>query len=69
LRKHQLGGKSKIVNGKIQFNPSAHALPHEYDNMDLAMFKDIVKQGVDVRKLRPVDKKPGTPIPPPGKKP
>jgi hypothetical protein len=64
----QYGGKAKIVDGKIQFNPSAHELLRQYDNMDLAMFKDILKRGVDVRKLRPVDK-PRTPIPPPGKTP
>ena len=64
----QYGGKAKIVDGKIQFNPSAHELLRQYDNMDLAMFKDILKRGVDVRKLQPVDK-PRTPIPPPGKNP
>jgi hypothetical protein len=46
------GGKAKIVDGKIQFSPSAHERLREYDNTDLAMFKDIVKRGVDVRKLR-----------------
>jgi hypothetical protein len=65
----QYGGKAKILDGKIQFNPSAHELLREYNNMDLAMFKDIVKRGGDVRKLRPVDKLPGAPVPPPGKKP
>jgi hypothetical protein len=62
-------GKAKIVDGKIQFSPGASYALREYNGTDLAMFKDIVKRGVDVRKLRPVDHLPGTPVPPPGKRP
>jgi len=46
------GGKAKIVNGKIQFSPSAPARLREYDNTELGTFKDILKGGGDVRKLR-----------------
>src|SRR5881296_1727244 len=46
------GGKAKIVNGKIQFSPSAPARLREYDNTELGTFKDIIKRGGDVRKLR-----------------
>ena len=46
------GGKAKIVNGKIQFSPSAPAGLREYDNTEIGTFKDIVKRGGDVRKVR-----------------
>lgn len=36
-------GKVRVVNGKIAFQPSAHARLHEYDNLDLATFTQLIK--------------------------
>jgi len=44
-------GKTKIVDGKIQFLPAAHPGLHRYDNMDVTAFTDLVKDRI--KKLLP----------------
>jgi len=42
------GGKVKVVNGKIQFPPSASPRLHEYDNADSTAFVAAVKERISV---------------------